>query len=457
MLGDYLAFMGTFIIVAYIYQLMGGGYELARYLRLWPFGLLFLLINEISRLYHGTMFYPGAALGPAEELRRLFYSATSVFCGLLLFLFISKYTGAYSRRVFIISWPLCILVPVITRWVLRSIFKRYNYGNVRAVIMGAGEAGAKTARLLSKSKHLGINPVAFLDDNNQLHGSYIEQIPVVGALKNVKDMTAELKADYVIVCLPVKIVLEKIKEHCEGFKHVMIIPVASSFSPVWVYAYDIGGILGLEIRCNLLLKPLLIIKQLFDYFLALLITLISLPLMFFCAVVIKLTSRGPVIYKAQRLGIHGGKIYVYKFRTMRIGTDKEFELYLENNPEAKNEWMQKCKLKKDPRITLFGNILRRTSLDELPQLFNVLIGDMSLIGPRPIIEPEKKYYADKYEMVASIKPGITGLWQVSGRSELDYEERVELDCYYLMNWNIWLDIFILLKTVKEVLFCKGAY
>jgi lipopolysaccharide/colanic/teichoic acid biosynthesis glycosyltransferase len=114
-------------------------------------------------------------------------------------------------------------------------------------------------------------------------------------------------------------------------------------------------------------------------------------------------------------------------------------------------------LKKDPRVTWFGKLLRRTSLDELPQLFNVFRGEMSLIGPRPIVESEKEYYGDKYEMIASVKPGITGLWQVSGRSELDYEERVELDCYYLMNWNIWLDIFILLKTVKEVLFCKGAY
>jgi lipopolysaccharide/colanic/teichoic acid biosynthesis glycosyltransferase len=142
---------------------------------------------------------------------------------------------------------------------------------------------------------------------------------------------------------------------------------------------------------------------------------------------------------------------------MKQGADQQLEIYLESNPTTKKEWQENFKLKKDPRITWFGALLRRSSLDELPQLFNVLKGDMSLIGPRPIVESELPQYADKYDMIASIKPGITGLWQVSGRSETDYGERVELDCYYLMNWNIWLDFFIILKTVKEVLFCNGAY
>ena len=237
----------------------------------------------------------------------------------------------------------------------------------------------------------------------------------------------------------------------------MIIPSSHMFSSGWVYAHDIGGILGLEIRCNLMLKPLLRLKQLIDYSLAVSLTILALPLMVFCAIFIKLTSKGPIIYRAHRLGKRGDVFSIYKFRSMKIGAEKHLEQYLENNPAAKEEWRNNFKLKNDPRITWFGNLLRRTSLDELPQLFNVLQGKMSLIGPRPIVESEKGYYKDKYEMISSVKPGITGLWQVSGRSELDYEARVEYDCYYLMNWNIWLDIFILLKTIKEVLACKGAY
>lgn len=457
MLGDYISFIGIFVLTACIYQMYGGNYQLITYLEMWPFGLLFLLINEIARLYHGTMFYPGASLGPAEELRRIFYSVTSVFCGLLLFLFISKETVAYSRAVFIISWPFCILTTILCRWMLRSIFKRCDFGNVRAVIMGAGIAGTKIAKLLNKNKYLGITPVAFLDDNPKLLNSVIAEIPVIAPLAKTTETAERFYADYIITCLPVTIVMEKIKKHCKGFKHILIIPANSMFSSVWVYAYDIGGVLGLELRCNLILKPLLLIKQFIDYALTLLITTITMPLMIACAIIIKSTSKGAIIYKAHRLGLDGRLFSIYKFRTMHEDSEQHFEEYLEDHPEAKKEWEKTFKLKNDPRITWVGNILRKTSLDELPQLFNVLKGDMSLIGPRPIVESEKKYYADKYEMIASVRPGITGLWQVSGRSQLDYNERVELDCYYLMNWNIWLDIFILLKTIKEVLFCRGAY
>ena len=457
MLGDYISFTGIFILTAYLYKLCGGDYELIIYLKLWPFGLLFIFINEVTRLYHGTMLYPGIALGPAEELRRIFYSVTSVFCGLLLFLFISKHTAAYSRSVFVITWPLCILATVICRWGLRSVFKHHNFGNVRAVIIGAGKIGAKTARLLNKSKYLGITPVAFFDDDPSLKDCIIQDVPVIGALNKLSQGTKNLNVEYIIACLPVTVVMDKIKEHCAGFKHILIIPSSSMFSSGWVYAYDIGGILGLELRCNLMLKPLLRLKQFIDYSLALLITVLTMPLMIFCAILIKFTSKGPVIYKAHRIGKSGEFFSIYKFRTMKTGSEKHFEQYLEDNPEAKKEWQETYKLKNDPRITWFGNLLRRTSLDELPQLLNILRGEMSLIGPRPIVESEKKCYGDKYKMVSSVKPGITGLWQVSGRSELNYEERVELDCYYLMNWNIWLDIFILLKTVKEVLFCRGAY
>ncbi|MDD5599891.1 MAG: undecaprenyl-phosphate galactose phosphotransferase WbaP [Victivallaceae bacterium] len=424
---------------------------------MWPFGLLFILVNEVAKLYHGTMFYPGAAFGPAEELRRLFYSITSVLFGVLLFLFVSRNTESCSRAVFIISWPLMLITVIITRWVLRSIFKRCRYGYVRVIIVGAGKKGEKTARLLQKSKHLGLEPVAFLDDAPDLQNALIEKIPVSGNIAQLKSVAKRLKVNYVILCLPLSVAMQVMKKHCAGFRHVMIVPSGTMFSTLWVYAYDIGGILGLELCCSLLLKWPLFLKKATDCCLALLIFLTALPVMLLCAIIIKLTSRGPAIYKARRLGLHGKPFAVYKFRTMRVGADKQLEACLENNPAAQKEWQENFKLKKDPRVTWFGAFLRRCSLDELPQLFNVLKGEMSLIGPRPIVESELKQYADKYEMIASIKPGITGLWQVSGRSELDYGERVELDSYYLMNWNIWLDIFILMKTVKEVLFCKGAY
>ena len=457
MMGDFLAFFGAFILIAWGYHLYGGEYDLVTYLKMWPFGILFIFINEVAKLYHGTMFYPGAAFGPAEEVKRIFYAVTSVLFGILLFLFISKATVSCSRFVFVISWPVMFVSVIITRWILRSIFKRYNFGSVSAIILGAGETGHKASKNLLKNKFLGISPVAFLDDNTALHNKLINNVPVLGNISQLDSTATKMNVDYIIICLPLDVISKVMKEHCSGFKHVMIIPSANMFSTLWVYAYDVGGILGLELRCNLLLKWPLFMKKASDFVLSVITFVLVSPVMLFCAVMIKLMSKGPVIYKAKRLGLNGEPFEVYKFRTMKAGADKKLEEYLENNPVAKKEWQENFKLKKDPRVTWFGMLLRRTSLDELPQLFNVLKGDMSLIGPRPIVEAELQQYADKYKMVSSIKPGITGLWQVSGRSELDYEDRVELDCYYLMNWNIWLDIFILLKTVKEVLFCQGAY
>ena len=457
MIGDYVSFFGIFMFTAYCCLSFMDNYEIGIYLRLWPAGIVLIFINEIARLYHGTLFYPGVSLGPAEELRRIFYSVTSVFFALFIFLFLAKNTAEYSKAVLVISWPLCILGAVITRWILRVLFKKHNYGNIHAIILGAGKTGTKVAKVLNKNKYLGIAPVIFLDDNDSLHGKKLENIPVKGSIDRIKDLSKKYGAEYVIICLPMKMIQSVIREYGNSFKHILIIPDEKIFSALWVYAYDINGILGLEVRSNLLLKPLLYLKTFLDYFFTLVLSFLCMPVMLLCAILIKLTSKGPVIYKAHRLGV-GGKVFgVYKFRTMKINSEKHFEEYLEDNPDAKKEWESSYKLRKDPRITWVGRFLRVTSLDELPQLWNVLRGEMSLIGPRPIVEQEKKYYADKYELIASVRPGITGLWQVSGRSDLDYHERVELDCYYLMNWNIWLDIFILLKTIKEVLFCKGAF
>jgi len=180
------------------------------------------------------------------------------------------------------------------------------------------------------------------------------------------------------------------------------------------------------------------------------------PVLAVLAVLVKLTSAGPIFYCANRVGRHGIPIKVYKFRTMYVNADDRLEQILAEDPRKACEWHEKFKLSHDPRVTPLGRFLRRTSLDELPQLWNVLKGDMAMIGPRPIVETEKAYYGEHYEMFTRVKPGITGLWQVSGRSDTTYERRIILDMYYIMNWSVWLDYFIFLKTLKEVLFCRGA-
>lgn len=166
---------------------------------------------------------------------------------------------------------------------------------------------------------------------------------------------------------------------------------------------------------------------------------------------------GPVFYAQERLGKHGKLFKCWKFRSMVINADERLRLLLENDPEARLEWESTYKLKNDPRVTKIGAFIRRTSLDELPQFYNVLRGDMSLVGPRPIVEDEKKYYGDRIRDYLSVKPGVTGLWQISGRSDTSYEERVALDSYYARHWSLWGDFVIIFKTVFVVLARRGAY
>ncbi len=166
---------------------------------------------------------------------------------------------------------------------------------------------------------------------------------------------------------------------------------------------------------------------------------------------------GPAFYGQKRVGQNGREFKCWKFRSMIVNAEAALEMHLAENPRAREEWDREFKLKDDPRITPIGHILRKTSLDEIPQLYNVLIGEMSLVGPRPVVAAEIPYYGDKKAHYLSVKPGLTGLWQVSGRNDVSYEERVALDAYYVENQSFWGDIVIILKTIYVVLVRKGAY
>ena len=189
--------------------------------------------------------------------------------------------------------------------------------------------------------------------------------------------------------------------------------------------------------------------------------LLALPFIlaafFIITILVMLDSEGPVFYRRARIGRYGRRFYVYKFRTMVQNADHLLQTYLAESPELRAEWLATHKLKNDPRITRVGAILRKTSLDELPQLWNILVGEMSLIGPRPIVDAEVEKYGDCFDLYTQVRPGLTGLWQVSGRSDTSYEQRVELDKYYVLNRSLKLDLQILWKTVFVVLKKDGAY
>ncbi len=252
------------------------------------------------------------------------------------------------------------------------------------------------------------------------------------------------------------LVADQMKENHE----IIFIPLMDDYDLTHSHIYELANT-----RTNLIVyqnrlksRYRRVLQQSYNYFLALSLLPVLLPIIGILALLIKRESPGPVFYAHARIGQDGKTIPVYKFRSMYADADIRLEKLLAEDPAAKAEWERNFKLKNDPRVTRIGSFLRRTSLDELPQIFNVLRGEMHFVGPRPVVKQEiEKYYKENAAYYYMVKPGITGLWQVSGRSDTDYDFRVATDRWYVLNWSIWLDIVILLKTIKVVLKKEGAY
>ncbi len=241
---------------------------------------------------------------------------------------------------------------------------------------------------------------------------------------------------------------------------VIFIPIVNDYNMAASQTYEL-----FNTRTNLVVfknrlksKYRNILHELFNYLLAILLLPILLPIIAILAILIKKESPGPVFFAHNRIGKNGKTIPTYKFRSMYADAQDRLEKLLAEDEEIRKEWETNFKLKEDPRVTKIGAVIRKTSLDELPQIWNVFRGEMSFVGPRPVIQQEiDQYYKEDAEYYFMVKPGITGLWQVSGRSDTDYDFRIETDKWYVRNWSLWLDIVILFKTVKVVLFKEGAY
>jgi len=238
---------------------------------------------------------------------------------------------------------------------------------------------------------------------------------------------------------------------------IIVVPQSMGLLWSWMRTRDCGGVMGLEVRRELLRRRARLTKRAMDYALALAGGALILPWIAIVALLVKFGSRGPVFYGHGRIGEGGRSFRAWKFRTMVENADEILEQCLQADRELQAEWDANQKLKADPRVTRIGKFLRQTSLDELPQLWNVLRGEMSLVGPRPIVWHEVEKYADDFDLYQKVRPGITGLWQVSGRSETTYDERVGMDVHYVRNWSVWLDVYLLAKTVAVVLRKQGAY
>jgi len=422
------------------------------YLDLWPMPLLFPLGYALAGLY-------GVGIAPPEELRRLSYATSLVFVILGAATFMYKSGADYSRGAFVFAWGLALVLVPLGRALVRELFARKPWWGAAVLVLGAGKTGEAVVRALRKQPGLGLKPIALLDDDPAKQGREVEGVPVVGGLERAAEF-ARMGVQHAIVAMPGVArdrLLKLLEQHGANFPHLILIPDLFGLASLWVSSRDLGGVLGLEVRQRLLLPGPRIIKRIIDVGLIILFALPIALLGVLLSLLIRLDSPGSAFYGHPRIGLAAQRFRAWKFRSMVQDADRLLHEYLQQHPELREEWERDQKLRNDPRITRVGRFLRKTSLDEFPQLWNVLLGEMSLVGPRPIVEDEVKRYGSLFALYTKVRPGLTGLWQVSGRNDTTYAERVAMDAYYVRNWSPWLDLYILARTVWVVLFGKGAY
>jgi Undecaprenyl-phosphate galactose phosphotransferase WbaP len=285
----------------------------------------------------------------------------------------------------------------------------------------------------------------------------VDGVPLVGDLSLAPVLATRLNIPYAVIAMPGvdSAKLLQIVERIGGrFTHMLIIPDLFGFATMGVPAKSLGGILGVEVRQQLLLPGPRLAKRCIDVALTIVGTMFILPFLLLIALLIKIDSKGPIFYTQKRLGKDGTYFSAFKFRTMHGDGEARLKAILDADPALRAEYDIYHKLRKDPRVTRIGRILRKFSLDEFPQLLNVIRGDMSLVGPRPYIERELTEMSGQEKIILRAPPGMTGMWQVSDRNATSFAQRVQIDVYYVRNWSPWLDIHILAKTFGVVI--KGS-
>ncbi len=425
---------------------------LSSYLRLWPFLFVFALVYAVVGLYSEV------ALSPPEELRRAVLSSSLVFMGLATVTVSLRGATRFVTLTLFMSVVLSVVLVPLQRAVVRQLCARHDWWGYPAVVFGAGAAGNALVHALRREPELGLKPIAVVDPNTSYQ--HLHHVPVVPGEQLAAELVEANRFVYGIVATSGPSGQQAINDFERfgfQFSHIIYISDMVDFSTLWVKPRSVGGMLGLEVCNSFLLKETQVAKRIIDLVLTTAVGILVLPAVALIALAAKLESKGPIFYSQRRVGMGGKLFYAWKFRTMVENADAVFEHHLNSDPALRFEWELNHKLKNDPRVTRVGKFLRKTSLDELPQIWNVLKGEMSLVGPRPIVQAEVAKYGAGYELYIKVKSGVTGLWQVSGRNDTSYDDRVKLDCLYVRNWSVWLDLCILFRTIGTVLLRKGAY
>lgn len=452
--GDAFAVSGCSAAVVLLRYFLGGHFTLTFYLGLGFVTLLFLLVYALLGLY------PGIGLHPVTELRKIFHGTTLSFLIVATATFFARDAEAYSRTVVIGAWAFSLFGVAATRMALRHYLSRQPWWGERIVIIGSYKSAVRVYETLMRNANLGFRPLGLILVPSGDECASPPDPRILGDLPAAAAIGSALQSRFAMIALPERSaaeVAEITHRYAAGFHRVIVISDLFNLASLQVTTVDVGGYLGVEFRHRLLFRTPRFVKRSLDLIAAFAGLILLSPFFLLMGILIRLSSPGPIFYSQSRIGYGGARFRAWKFRTMCKDADQVLKAYLKSRPALREEWACEQKLKSDPRVTRVGRFLRASSLDELPQLWNVIKGEMSLIGPRPIVDSEIEKYGRQFDLYKRVRPGISGLWQVSGRNNTTYSERVRFDDYYVRNWSVWLDLHIIARTVRVVLTREGAY
>jgi lipopolysaccharide/colanic/teichoic acid biosynthesis glycosyltransferase len=439
---------------------------------------------------------------PSEEIRRCTLTISLVYAGSWMIAVARNGAFQYMPHLaWLVGWLISVILVPIGRGVLRTQLAKRHWWGQPVVVFGAGKVGRAVVSTLQHRPQLGLKPVAILDDDPTKHGTVratwgeedlmvqsvrqgpesssarnddfetpsqrsaleqfaeVEGVPVVGGLELAPILAQRLGIRSAVIAMPKldsAALLSVIERYAEGYSSVLVIPDLFNVAHFGTPTHSLGGVLGIEVRRQLLLAGPRLAKRLMDVVLTTIGGLLVLPFVLVIAILIKLDSSGSIFYRQKRLGQDGVRFVAFKFRTMYGDGEKRLLEVLANDPQMRAEYEEFHKLTVDPRVTRIGRMLRKYSLDELPQIWSVFVGDMSLVGPRPYLEREIPEMNGQEAVILRVKPGITGIWQVTERNASTFEQRVHLDVEYVRSWSPWLDLYVLARTLPVVLGGTGS-
>ena len=446
LIADIAACFACFVVASSIASLFGYSGQL------WISPRLAMLSTaSIATSFLVLGLYSGIGMNPIYEFRQCMIGVTAGY----IFVAASHLTTNNAFSI-LLTFPLMLATIWIARALLRNFLSKFNWWGVPCIVFGCDNRINRLYPMHQRNTTTGFRPVGMVQSEFPQHTDRKFRKFWLGTPEESTRLRQEHNVHVAVVHRRGRTdndLAKFIDTHLDGFTQTVIVPDDDRIPSLWSMGQD-GGLI---VKDRLLMPSCHMIKRCMDVAISGSVLVLGFPFFVLLALWMKVSSPGPLFFGHERIGRDGRRFKAWKFRSMCVNANEVLEKTLAENPEMKAEWEATQKLQNDPRVTSSGRFLRKTSLDEIPQLWNVLVGEMSLVGPRPIVANEVEKYSDKFQSYTRVTPGVTGFWQISGRNLTSYDRRVELDDYYVRNWSVWFDLYILGRTIKTVLFREGAF